>query len=271
MKPRRPRRLFVDLRSAEMELTGSDTTLFLGRFAPEALQAELEASGLLAALAAKGHGRVEIRSEIAAGEHRLLVHPLGDHVSLIDLRMAEASALVEEPLAQDQGLDVLSFLAIHWLSSQDPLARFTDGRPRLPGQTLPGLGIGRRLLDLVLGWARAWGKDGLVNFPEYFHNALFYSKIFRFLSPGRQGRFEALARDLQALPTAAASWAIEEGRVVDLGSDQAFTWEPGEMVVPLTPRLTTYLESAAYRVAVGAEKETARFEVRESPAVGGGS
>lgn len=43
-------------------------------------------------------------------------------------------------------------------------------------------------------WAASWHKDGLLNLPEYYHNAVFYSAIFRFIAPVRQGRFEALQR-----------------------------------------------------------------------------
>ena len=263
MKPRR-RPMFLDLRQTEIEGAAShDGSLFLGRFSPEALHRELEDAGILAALVDRGYPEAEIRTETEAGEHRLLVYPRGEAVSLVDLRLGEASALVDEPLAREQGLDILSLLAVHWLSLQHPLAHFTAERSRLPGQTYPSLRLGRLLMARVVAWAEAWGKDGLVNFPEFFHNALFYSEIFHFLSPARQGRFEALARDLAPLGVAQASWALEEGRVVEESSGRPVAWEAGEMVAPLTPRLKGYLASPGYRREAARASEAFRSRVLE--------
>ena len=264
MKPKRRCRLFLDLKQTEIEGAAShDGSLFLARFSLEALRLELESAGILGALAQRGYPEVEVRTETEAGEHRLLVFARGDVVSLLDLRLAEASALVEEPLAREQGLDILSFLAVHWLSLQHPLAHFTAERSRLPGQSYPSLRLGRLLMARVVAWAEAWGKDGLVNFPEYFHNALFYSEIFQFLSPIRQGRFQALARDLDPLGVAGASWALEEGRVVEEPGGRLAAWEPGEMAAPLTLRLKAYLASPEYRREAARAREALHFGVIE--------
>jgi len=261
MKPKRRRRFFLDLKQTEIEGAAShDAALFLGRFSLAALRAELASAGILRALAQRGYPEVEVRTETEAGEHRLLVFPHGGSVSLMDLRLAEASALVDEPLARQMGVEVLSFLAVHWLSLQHPLGHFTAERLRLPGQAYPGLGLGRLLIARMVAWAQAWGKDGLVNFPEYFHNALFYSEVFRFLSPARQGRFEALARDLASLGVAQASWALEEGRVVQDPGGGPVAWEPGEMAAPLTPRLEAYLTSTEYRHQADLARESSRFK-----------
>ncbi len=114
----------------------------------------------------------------------------------------------------------------------------------------------------LLHWARAWGKDGLVTVPEYYHNAVFYSTLFRFLSPERQGRFEALARDLGHLHVAAASSAVAEGRVFESGNMEPLEWEPAEMVAALGEPLKRYLASPEYDAAVRASRERVGFVVR---------
>jgi hypothetical protein len=78
-------------------------------------------------------------------------------VSLVDLRLAEPSAIVEEPLFKARGLRVLS-LAVRWLALQDPRGRFTPERPRLPGQRYPGLGLGKRLYERLMVWAKSGGR-----------------------------------------------------------------------------------------------------------------
>lgn len=262
LKPRRRRRPFIALRPADVAAAApQDGGLFLGRLDRPALQAGLEEAGILAGLAERGYPDVLILAGFESGEHRLKIRARRGRVALVDVRLAETAALAEEPLMRRHGLEVLSFLAIHWLSLQHPKGRFSAQRPRLPGQRYPGLGLGKRLYERMRTWARDWGKDGLLNFPEYYHNAVFYSSLFRFLSPVRQGRFEALGRDLAALHVAAASAAVDAGRVREEPHGGVFAWEPGEMVAPLTRTLLDYLESDDYRRAVDAARKTARFRL----------
>jgi hypothetical protein len=114
----------------------------------------------------------------------------------------------------------------------------------------------------VLGWAEAWGKDGLVNVPAYFHNAKFYAPPFAFLAAVEQGRFEALCRDL-AGPVADASAALEAGRVVDVATGEPVTWSPGDMLAALSPPVRAYLASPEYASAVAAARDAHHFRVAE--------
>jgi GNAT superfamily N-acetyltransferase len=235
--------------------------LFLGRFDERALRRELDGAGILEGLAVKGRADVALDLETSAGEHRLRVFDRGDgHESLIDLRLSE-NAIIVDADEGDTGSEVLSVVTITWLSLQNPGASFTADRPRLPGQRHPGLGVGRALITRLLSWAAAWGKDGLVNLPMYFHNASLYAAVFDFVSPRRQGLFEALTRDLATLPLAEASAAVTEGRVVEHPGSRSFHWEAGEMLAPLTDRARVHATSAGYRRTADAVRDSVRFSV----------
>ncbi|HVQ28851.1 MAG TPA: hypothetical protein VMV21_04680, partial [Vicinamibacteria bacterium] len=106
---------------------------------------------------------------------------------------------------------------------------------------------------------REWGKDAVLATPEYFHNAVFYSPEFRFLSPREQGRFLALRRDLGSLSVAQASAAILDGRVRDLGASRTLTWQPGVIVSAVSEALARALESEGYSRACQASLAEARF------------
>ncbi len=261
--PLRPsRRAFVDLRAAEVEAAAPvRTALFLGRFDADALRRELEEAGVLAGLAARGYERVQIRTSVESGEHRLRILPLGGAAILLDLRLAEASTLFKEPRLSRLGLEILSFLSMNWLTLQDPDRPFPPERPRLPGQDHPGLGLSRALYTRLLVWAEDWGKDGLLNFPEYYHNAFIYAPAFRFISAARQGRFEALRRDLAALSLAEASWAVHDRRVLEEPDGAPLRWEPAEMVAPVSHDVRRFLEAADYGRAVAEAAERTRFRV----------
>jgi hypothetical protein len=257
-----PRRAFVDLRAADVEAAAPvRSTLFLGRLDGESLRRELEEAGVLAGLAARGYERVQIRTSVESGEHRLRVLPAGGTVTLVDLRLSEASTLFKEPRLSRLGLEVLSFLSMNWLTLQDPDRGFSPDRSRLPGQDHPGLGLCRAVYARLLLWAEDWGKDGLLNFPEYFHSALIYAPAFRFISAAREGRFQALRRDLGSLPMAEASWAVEDGRVLEDPGGARFVWEPAEMVAPVSHDVRRYLEAPEYAQAVEDVAARTRFRV----------
>jgi hypothetical protein len=264
VKPRRGRRGLVRLVPGDLVASGDGA--FLGRLDAPALRHELEEAGILRGLAQRGYAPVKLELSREDNEHRLLVRAAGPGKTelppLIELRLDEEVVLARDLEPRPAGFEVLSVLAIRWLAMQDPGARFTPERPRLPGQRYPGLGLTRPLILRIHDWAKVWGKDALVNYPEFFHNAVFYSALYRFVSPERQGRFEALQRDIGSLPIAESSRAVEEGRVIEEPAGQALRWEPGEMIVPLTEPVRSWIEAAAYAEAAARAREAARFWVR---------
>lgn len=267
---KRLRRGGVRAGSAPLALEASDLApvapgfpaRFLGRFSLPALCAEMDQAGVLPALRTRGYDP-SVRIDVDEGEHRLLVTSSSGEI-LIDLRMTEEALPVAEPALHSRGIEVLSVLVVEWLSLQDPRGVFTRERPRLPGQTHPGLGLGRQLYGRVLGWAAAWGKDCLVNVPAFFHNAKFYAPPFAFLYAAEQGRFEALCRDLAGCAVADASAALEGGRVLDAATGEPVTWSPGDMLAALSPPVREYLTSPEYSRAVAAAREACRFRVAEN-------
>jgi len=252
--------VFLDLRPAELEAAAPVRPgLFLGRLDAAALERELKEAEILSGLAERGYASVRIRTSLESGEHRLRILPLGGITPLLDLRLTEASTFLKDPRMSRLGLEVLSFLSMNWLTLQDPRRPFTADRPALPGQEHPGLGLSRRVYSRLLVWAEDWGKDGLLNFPEYYHNASIYAPAFRFLAPVRQGRFEALRRALADLPLAEASRAVHEGRVRDEAAGGPFLWQPAEMVAATSTDVRLYLASPDYQAAVAEARKRSRF------------
>ncbi len=265
MKPKRDaRRDFLDLTALDLaEDEPRESPLFLRRFDGPGLERELKDAGLFAGLAARGYADLVLRTAFESGEHRLRVLARGEPEALVDLRLSEESLLTSRLSPRPAGLDTLSVLSIHWLEMQDPRASFTPERPQLPGQRHPGLRLTRPLMLRIHAWAAAWGKDAVLNVPEYFHNAVFYSSVYRFVSPARQGRFEALRRDLGALHVAAASAALDAGRVAEEPDGRPFTWEAAEMATPLTEPLRRYLGSVEWARAAAAVRDGVRFRLRD--------
>jgi acetoin utilization deacetylase AcuC-like enzyme len=217
--------------------------LLLGLYSSEGLELALDRYGFLGELRRLGYGR--FRVVLSPGE-------IGDRVQLFGTDPGGREHLLVELVVERQNLGAARVLYVHWLTMRHPLARFSEGRPPLPGQEVPGLGLAREMAVLLEQMARRLGLEGVAFRPASFHTAYAGRGQLRFLDPERQGRFEALLRDLAGLPLGEATAALAEGRVRLAG--EPYSWEPDEMVLWLRP-------GDDDREAVGRERERARFEV----------
>jgi acetoin utilization deacetylase AcuC-like enzyme len=150
-----------------------------------------------------------------------------------------------------------TFLFVNWLSLRNPRAKFSSVRPQLPGQEVPGLGLAKEMANLLGLIATRLLLDGVAFRPSWFHMAWAARDSARFVDPKRQGRFEALCRDLRQVPLLEATRAVAEGRVLLNGAPYA--WEADEMVRWLHPR-----DDEADRAAVAAEREASHFTMISS-------
>jgi hypothetical protein len=71
------------------------------------------------------------------------------------------------------------------------------------------------------------GLAGVVFRPAHYHTAYAARHAFAFVDPERQGRFEALVRDLAGVPLVEATAAVADGRVLLEG--KPYAWEADEM------------------------------------------
>jgi hypothetical protein len=241
-----------DFTSADLldQLTGKKgSTLWLGRYTEEDVLHLLDKFGILSALKEKGFNDLIIAIE-----------PVEPFVQALKIFFSEKSAdhlLAEFRLREMlfshriQIVDApLKMLAIEWLMLQNPLAQFTPERPRLPGQRHPGLGQGRRVVNLLVHLAEQHHLAGILNFPEYFHNACLYLEYFHFCDPRLEGIVQALRRDIRDLSLAELSWAVYLGCVIDAKSGKTFEWQAEALVLPLDERIQKYFTSAEYQQLV---------------------
>jgi hypothetical protein len=156
----------------------------------------------------------------------------------------------------------VDLIVIYWLREQDPTLPFTAEQGRLPLQEHPGLGVLRGAFRVAIRIAKELGKDGIAALPKFFHDAaIFYrSRLFLFLDPQEQGRFEALVRDLAALSLGDASLALAGQAVLD-GSGMVVQWQPGLQVMPMSPALRARFNDPVYQTACTKAFETSSFSV----------
>ncbi len=219
--------------------------LFLGYYTAAGLEHAFHRYGLLQHLRRLGYAsfRVALDRDGTGERLRIFGESGGIEHLLIELVLERRRV---------QGADMLY---VHWMSLRHPRAQFSPLRPRLPGQEVPGLGLARELGELLAAMARRLDLAGVVFRPAHFHTAFTARHHFAFVDATRQGRFEALVRDLAPLPLLAATETVSEGRVLLGGAPYA--WEADEMAFwPKRPADEGRSEANAR------ERERCQFTVR---------
>lgn len=223
--------------------------LFLGYYTAAGAEHAMLQFGALAFLRRLGYGWFRVVID-TPGE--------GDRLRLFGQSKGEEH-LLAELVADRRRVAGENVLYVHWLSLRNPIARFSPARPRLPGQEVPGLGMAREAGEMVVLMARRLDLAAVVMRPTDYHMAYGARHNFAFIDPGRQGRFEALVRDLSGIPLLEATEAVSNGRVLLDG--KPYAWEAEEMALWLEPR-----EEADRVETIARERERCRFTVAVPPA-----
>jgi len=223
----------------------SGRRLFLGYYTAAGMEQVFHRYGLLEHLRRLGYGSFRVALDRDGTGERLRLYGEADGREHLLLEMVLEKRRV-------LGSDVLY---VHWLSLRHPRAQFSALRPRLPGQDVPGLGMALELGELLAAMARRLDLAGVVFRPAHFHTAFSARHHFAFVDPVRQGRFEALVRDLSHLPLVAATEAVADGRVVLDG--EPYAWEADEMAFWLK-----HPPEDGRAEAVSRERERCRYTVR---------
>ena len=225
-----------------LRLDAEKEPLLLGHYSAQGLEYILFRYGLLSQVERLGYAglRVELSGTGAGTRAQLVGRAEGREHVLIDC------VLERRPLGDGE------VLFVNWLSLRHPRARFSPVRPQLPGQDVPGLGLSREMDELLALMAERQGLLGVAFRPMWFHLAVLSRRRYRFVDPARQGRFEALLRDLQALPLVEATRLVAEGRVAMNG--EPYVWEASDLVSLLQPELGD-------AEAVAQERERVHFTV----------
>jgi hypothetical protein len=235
------------------ELTGENPcNRLFGRYDPGEILARLGSAGLLAGLSERGYPDPILRLSCTdPSDQRICLYAGGETRDrlLLETRLQITSFHPRRSIGPFTEESSFRMLVIHWLTLSSPDGMFSVDRPRLPGQVKPGLGLLNPTVALLKTFSRELPVDGVLDVPDHFHTALFYSRAFRYLDPDVEGKFQAITRDLSGIPLALASDAIQEGCLVDRSTGTPILWPVAEQVMALRGSLRRFLRSHSYREA----------------------
>ncbi len=213
-----------DLSMADVEeslgLRPTRQRLLLGFYTAQGMELALHHYGIFRQLARLGYRNFRLSFDREGAGDRVRLHGTADDLP--------GEQLLMELIVEKRRCLGVPVLYVHWFSLRHPRAHFSARRPQLPGQDVPGLGLAQEAGNMLARMAIRLGLGGVVFRPSNYHVAYAARRGFAFVDPERQGRFEALVRDLAELPLAEATRLVVDGKV-HLGS-APYEWEADEMV-----------------------------------------
>ncbi len=223
------------------------TSLFLGRFTMTEIQAVLDKKGFFKE--ARKLGLWPLAFDLDSSAYPLqrlrIFHerPDPDRV-IIDLKVRERPF---DPAGRP-GFPPgpIRALALEWLTLQNPLASFSDARGGLPGQQHPGLGMSKRIMDVFVFLGKRARADALLAFPAYYHNAVLFSRFFRFVNPDKEGEIAAIRKTFAHMSIRQLAWVVHLG-CLRRADGAVYEWRSEEQFQPLRRELRAWFESRAYR------------------------
>ena len=186
----------------------------LGFYTASGIEHALHAYGLLRELQRLGYSDFDVvLTPVELGD-QLRIYAAPGRALLIEAVLGR-ERIPAPPGATERPQD---YLFIHWLTLRNPLAEFSAGRPRLPSQQVPGLGLAREVSELLRRMAARLGLAGVAFRPMHYHTAYGARHNFRFPDPARQARFLDVV-------------AANRGRPLDAVSrEEEAQWKPDVMV-----------------------------------------
>lgn len=179
---------------------------------------------------------------------------------IVDLKIREAEYPLKVRLGGLNAVLSPRSLVLEWLTLQNPLEEFTEKHPPLPGQTRPGLSLSKKIMDTFVYLARLTRKDCLLAFPAYFHNALLFSRYFRFLNPEKEAEVAVIRRTFSHMPFKQLAWVVHLN-CLRRKDGSVYEWRSEEQVYPLNRALREYFESRDYRDRVKTAQRGLEFTV----------
>ena len=179
---------------------------------------------------------------------------------VVDLKIKECSFALKNKLSFKFSSPRYEFLVIEWLTLQNPTRTFSRAKTPLPGQKHPGLGVGKKVIELFAYLARLNENDGIMVYAAFFHNALLFLKDFKFVNPEKQGEVQAIRNAFSDVPFKQLAWIVNLNCLKDKNGN-VYEWKAEEMVHPRNRELSAYFDSKIYQDKVKEVQDKLQFSI----------
>ncbi|TGK17917.1 histone deacetylase [Leptospira fluminis] len=155
-----------------------------------------------------------------------------------------------------------NYLVINWLQTRHPKHKDRKNTRLYPGQDTPGLGIFPEMADFIGFLIISLRLNGTVVRPEYFHDAVLFSRKFQFLEAESKALFKVLKSAFPKHSIRAISTLLYHGKVID--SKKGVTeWKPTEMIFFLEKTLSHFVFNRKFEKKVSKIAENFNLTLAE--------
>jgi hypothetical protein len=238
------------------------TSLFLGRYSLNEVIAVLTKKSFLKEARKRYLWPLEIElnsSQYPMQRLQIFLREKKPENLIVDLKFKEMD-FCPKPVPDLPPVPAQKSLAFEWLTLQNPLHRFRGSDTPLPGQARPGLNMSKKIMDLFVYLGRLTRKDCLLAFPAYFHNALLFSRYFRFWNPVKEAEVLAIRHAFSHMPLKQLAWIVHLN-CLRRADGSPYEWTAEEQLYALSRPLKSYLDSRDYRDIVMAAQKPLSFSV----------
>jgi len=234
-------------------LTGRSDARVLGEYTKHGVELQLERLGILNQVRAKGFSAPTLTID---------THTSLGHTVRVFGNVERTELVMELRVRRDRGsVPDVDLLYVDWLLLQNPREQL-GRRPRLPGQQHPGLGLLREIVALLVVICEQLGLDGIMFVPSHYYMAALGRRHLRFVRSEDAAVFQAMSDALASLDLAAATHAIEEGRLVDSKTGEAVPWHTPQMILPVSRRLKLRFDQGSLDLALLQARASLSYELR---------
>jgi len=239
------------------------TSLFLGRYTLTEVLAVMSRKGFIKEARKRGLWPLAYdldSTQFPLQRFRIYLGDKDPENVIVDLKIREGVFAPPASILADGSGGRYKGLVLEWLTLQNPRGEFGETRGSLPGQLHPGLGMSRRVMDVFIYVGKVVRADAILAFPAFYHNAVLFSRYFRFLNPEKEGEIQAIRRTFSHLSIRQLAWAVYLNCLIR-EDGTTYEWRAEEQIYPFHKDLRDYVESKAYRERVKESFARQRFSL----------
>lgn len=239
------------------------SSLFLGRYSMKEVMAVLDKKGFFKE--ARKRFLWPLTFELDSSEYplqrlQIFLREAKPENTIVDIKLKEVDFAPKGVMEALPLLPPQKALAFEWLTLQNPVQKFSEHFTPLPGQARPGLTLGSKVMNLFMYVGRITHKDCLLAYPAYFHNALLFSRYFRFWNPRKEGEVLAIRSLFSHTPLKQLAWVVHLN-CLKREDGTPYEWTAEEQILPLNRALKGYFDSREYRDVVKKARKSQAFSV----------
>jgi hypothetical protein len=249
--------LYDDFLCAAVDSHVADSGVLFHSLTKESVWELFEITGVLAELKKRGYNSLQLELSGSDDTYQKVALSYQNEILIhVRLSIQEYRIQINDYFFKEK------YLVVNWLQTRHPKQIGREMTRLYPGQDVPGLGIFPEMSDLIGFLIISLRLNGAVIRPEYFHDAVLFSRKFQFLEADSKALFLALKNEFPKHSIRAISTLLQNGKIQD-AKRGIIAWKPIEMIFFLEKTLNFFVFNRKFQKKVRKELSTYKLSLVE--------